>query len=318
MTFKRDGWRRHHRRCVWFVVGWLLVAANAAAQPDEESVLEVVMNERSVVNIWSQVRHTTIIVLPEDERILDFVIGDGDFWALSGADRTAYVKPLEEGVASNVSLVCESGRVYAFLVRETVDRPPHLVVRVSRAETAPAPARELVFTHRRAIEDVQAATMTAEARVAAITAAADAAVTRTEAATAATVAEFRETYPSRLRFRYQLDAEARAAPFLVSAMWDDGVFTYLKSGAQESPALYELKDEAPSLVAYDLTEEGLYIARHVLEDGWLQIGEAQAGWIVNSADVQRNRRQETVHRGITAVGLVLGSLAVWALAAGGS
>ena len=57
-----------------------------------------------------------------------------------------------------------------------------------------------------------------------------------------------------------------------------GQFTYLRSHAQESPALYELRDGEPALVAYDLTEEGLYIVRHVLGDGWLQIGDKRASW----------------------------------------
>ena len=61
-------------------------------------------------------------------------------------------------------------------------------------------------------------------------------------------------------------------------MWHDGEFTYLRSHAQESPALYELLDGEPALVAYDLTEDGLYIARHVLGDGWLQIGDERASW----------------------------------------
>ena len=61
-------------------------------------------------------------------------------------------------------------------------------------------------------------------------------------------------------------------------MWHDGRFTYLRSRAQESPAIYELKDGKPSLVAYDLTPEGLYIARHVLGDGWLRIGKKRARW----------------------------------------
>ena len=61
-------------------------------------------------------------------------------------------------------------------------------------------------------------------------------------------------------------------------MWHDGQFTYLRSRAQESPALYELRDGEPALVAYDLSEDGLYIARHVLADGWLQIGDKRAAW----------------------------------------
>ena len=63
-------------------------------------------------------------------------------------------------------------------------------------------------------------------------------------------------------------------------MWTDGRFTYLRSHAQEAPALYELKDGKPSQVAYDLSDDGLYIARHVLGPGLLRIGEKQVRWRV--------------------------------------
>ena len=58
----------------------------------------------------------------------------------------------------------------------------------------------------------------------------------------------------------------------------DGQFTYLRSNAQESPALYEAVDGDPSLVAYDLTEDGLFILRRRLNSGWLQIGARRAIW----------------------------------------
>ena len=70
----------------------------------------------------------------------------------------------------------------------------------------------------------------------------------------------------------------RILPFNVEAMWHDGQFTYLRSHAQESPALYEAVDGDPSLVAYDLTEDGLFIVRRILDSGWLQIGERRAIW----------------------------------------
>ena len=89
---------------------------------------------------------------------------------------------------------------------------------------------------------------------------------------------FRAEYPGRLAFEYRLDDDASKRPFLVEAMWHDGKFTYLRSRAQESPALYELRDGEPALVAFDLTEDGLYIARHVLGDGWLQIGDKRLRW----------------------------------------
>ncbi len=71
---------------------------------------------------------------------------------------------------------------------------------------------------------------------------------------------------------------AQDPPFNVEAMWHDGQFTYLRSHAQESPALYEAVDGDPTLVAYDLTEDGLYIVRRILDSGWLQIGKRRAIW----------------------------------------
>ena len=53
---------------------------------------------------------------------------------------------------------------------------------------------------------------------------------------------FRAEYPTRLKFPYRLEDKAHKWPFLVEGMWHDGQFTYLRSNAQESPALYEEKD----------------------------------------------------------------------------
>ena len=61
-------------------------------------------------------------------------------------------------------------------------------------------------------------------------------------------------------------------------MWHDGEFTYLRSRAREVPVLYERIDGDPSLVAFDVSEDGLYVARRVMGDGWLQIGGRRAGW----------------------------------------
>ena len=44
------------------------------------------------------------------------------------------------------------------------------------------------------------------------------------------------------------------------------------------PRSTKKKDGKPALVAYDLEEDGLYIARHVLGNGWLQIGKEKAKW----------------------------------------
>ena len=258
----------------------LLLAAfpvAATAQQDDDAFLRVTAPEEGedrIHRLRTQVRHTTVIVLPAGENILDFVVGDSEYWHLTGAANVAFLKPLRPDAATNIALVCESGRIYSFLVAEHSDGPPHLVVRVeSGAEAArlSGGSGRPAFVARSEVAAYQQ--MAAEAAEAARTAREEA-----ESRTASEIEEFRAGYPERLAFEYRLDGDAADRPFLVEAMWHDGQFTYLRSRAQESPALYELRDGEPALVAYDLSEDGLYVARHVLGDGWLQIGDKRAAW----------------------------------------
>ena len=92
----------------------LLVASTAKAQ----ATREVSYNPRSVVRINAKLRFTTMIILPEQEQILDFVCGDKEFWIVSGAQNLAYVKPAKAGASTNLNLVTASGNVYSFLLTE--------------------------------------------------------------------------------------------------------------------------------------------------------------------------------------------------------
>ncbi len=265
----------------------LLVTLPLIAQ-DGGPVLRVVEAEDQIVSIRAKTRHTTVIVLPATETVLDFVVGDSEYWHLTGAANLAFLKPIAEGVTTNVALVCASGRIYSFLVTEH-KAEPHLVVRIESqgtdgsriSPTAHEPAfvaRSQVAAYRQmaesAMQTAQAAQVDADTRIADVTAlAAD----ETEA--------FRAEYPTRLQFPYRLEDKARKWPFLVEGMWHDGRFTYLRSRAQESPALFEVKDGKPALVAYDLEEDGLYIARHVLGDGWLQIGKQKVRWRFTAPEI---------------------------------
>ena len=257
-----------------------------AQQPSADAAyLRVPMpeeGEERIPRLRARVRHTTVIVLPAEERILDFVAGDSEYWHLTGAANVAYLKPLAEDAATNVALVCESGRIYSFLVSEHGEKPPHLVVRVEAGAEAAAMspggtggpafvARSEVAAYRQmAAQAVDAAGLAREE--------AEAGITEARERAAAGIEAFRASYPERLRFEYRLDRRSSERPFRVEAMWHDGLFTYIRSRAQEAPALYELQDGEPSLVAFDLTEDGLYVARRVLGDGWLQIGDRRLHW----------------------------------------
>ena len=272
-----------------FATAAILALSVPLIAQDTGPVLRIIEAEDQIIQIRARTRHTTVIVLPATETVLDFVVGDSEYWHLTGAANLAFLKPIAEGVTTNVALVCASGRIYSFLVTESGTGDPHLVVRVeaggdadpriSPAGHEPAfVARSQVAAYRQmaesAIETARAAQVDADARIA------DA------VALAAGEAEaFRAEYPTRLKFSYRLEDKAFKWPFLVEGMWHDGRFTYLRSGAQESPALYEEKDGQPALVAYDLGEDGLYIARHVLGDGWLQIGRQRVRWRFTAPEI---------------------------------
>ena len=268
-----------------------VLAAMPAAAQGIRTVVEGA--EQQAIPVTAQVRHTTTVVLPPGETIVDVVAGDAEYWDVSVAANVAYVKPLEAGVASNVTLVAESGRVWALVVAESSDAEPDLVVYVERPERrapADAPRHAPAFVagaelaaheaeERAARAELQAIDEAAASEVAAVWTEHDAAWTR-----------WREEYPRRLRFPYRLDEAALGPPFEVEALWHDGRFTYLRSRAEETPALYELREAdrrfgrqglEPSLMTYDLHDDGLYVADHVLGPGRLRIGDLETDWTVD-------------------------------------
>lgn len=229
-----------------------------------------------VIDVACQIRYTTTIVLPFSERILDFVTGDAGTWQVTGAANIAYIKPSVEDSRSNVTLVTEAGRIYFFRVAESDAEPDiHIYVDIP-AETeeqaaALLPPHEPMFVSRDQVADYEAAAREANKRA---REAWEQANTRIQGA----VDEFRSSYPTLMRFEYKLDRKAAEAPFRVVAMWHDGRFTYARSLAEETPALYEHRDGQPSLVNYDLSPDGLFVVRRVLADGWFQLGKRRAEW----------------------------------------
>ena len=256
---------------------------------DTGPVLRVVEAEDQIVRIRAKTRHTTIIVLPATETVLDFVVGDSEYWHLTGAANLAFLKPVAEGVTTNVALVCASGRIYSFLVTERGSSDPHLVVWIEAQEKngpgISTARHEPAFVARGQVAAYQQMADTAMKTAKAAQVDADSRIADAAALAAVETEAFRADYPTRLKFPYRLADKALKWPFLVQGMWHDGQFTYLRSYAQESPALYEIKDGKPALVAYDLTEDGLYVARRLLGDGWLQIGKEKAQWKVEEREL---------------------------------
>jgi type IV secretory pathway VirB9-like protein len=241
------------------VVSFVLCARPTEAQ----TTREISYNPRSVVRINAKLRFTTMIILPEQEQILDFVCGDKEFWIVSGAQNLAYVKPAKAGATTNLNLVTASGNVYSFLLTEgTTEADLKLYV---------VPDGSLVGVGQGARKFYAAADVD-ELRQAVDAAKKDAQAARDGAATVVEqqVNAFKASYPTRLDFPYRFKAHEK--PFFVRAIYTDGVFTYLKADAPELPALYEVRDGLPNLVNFQV-EHGVYVVPKVLESGYLAVGK---------------------------------------------
>lgn len=251
-------------------VGAAVFHASATHAATEAAARVVKYSKEDIVPVHAKLRFSTLIVLPEDEEILDFTTGDKEFWVINGAHNLCYVHPAQAGIRSNLNLITASGHVYSFLLTEISNQPnaePDLKLFVEPKEVsgfavnsglrgyvsageAQAYKKELETLRSQTADQIHAA----------------------QAQSADQINHFRSTYATKLQFDYPVDPKAGREPFLVSAIYHDDSFTYIKCAAREKPALYEIKDGKPNLISFQF-ENGVYIAPKIIESGYLAIGK---------------------------------------------
>jgi type IV secretory pathway VirB9-like protein len=257
-----------------FLFGPALFAQTAIHTPTETARV-VKYGQDDIVTVHAKLRYSTMIVLPENEEILDFTTGDKDFWIINGAHNLCYIHPAQAGIRSNLNLITASGHVYSFLLEEISNEPnvePDLKIFIEPKEQSGigmdgfarnfVPASE-VDAYQREIQSVrdQAAAQ----------------VKAAEVSTKQQIEKFRAEYPTTLQFDYELDRKAIREPFLVSAIFHDDRFTYIKCAASEKPAIYEMKDGKPNLINFDL-DSGMYIIPKIMDAGYLAIGKKKVAF----------------------------------------
>jgi type IV secretory pathway VirB9-like protein len=260
------------RGCILFAALLFGSLSQAFAEADRARVVKY--GKEDIVSVHAELRFSTLIVLPDEEEILDFTTGDREFWIINGSHNLCYVHPAQAGIRSNLNLITASGHVYSFLLTEISSDPhaqPDLKLFVEpkegtasngtlrgyvRAADAEAYKKEIDAAHNQAAEQVRAA--------------------QTRAADE--ISQFRSTYATKLRFDYALDTKAAREPFLVSAIYHDETFTYIRCAAREKPSLYEVKDGKPNLVSFQL-ENGVYIVPKIVDRGYLAIGKKKLTFI---------------------------------------
>ncbi|SRR6266567_6366013 len=239
------------RKFVLALIALLPLAVHAQEVKDARTVK---YEQKSIVRINARPRFTTLILLPPQERILDYVIGDRDEWVLEGAQNFAYLKPAKAGIETSVNLITASGNIYSFYCVSGEAAPdlkvfiePSEQTMISALQGAPrlVPASEVEDIRQAAALQVKNAQAEKEA--------------------------FRNDYPTAaLKSDYKFLKDKK--PFKVSDIYHDDKFTYIRSTAQEKPTLYEVKDGEPTLINFSLNN-GVYVVEHILDKGYLQVGK---------------------------------------------
>ena len=251
------------------VVG--LIAFTALSAQAAVSGRTVKYSQQDIVSVHAKIRFSTLIVLPQNEDILDFATGDKEFWIINGAHNLCYVHPAQTGIRSDLHLITSTGRVYSFLLTEVSNDPsmePDLKLFVEPADESSISGGSPGFQNFVRADEAEAYKKELET----LRVQMDTQVRAAESRTAEQVSKFRADYQKTLQFDYELDKKAAVEPFLVSMIYHDDAFTYIKCSAREKPALYEVKDGKPNLINFQF-ENGVYIAPKVVDEGYLVAGK---------------------------------------------
>jgi len=252
------------------VVGLIAFTA-LSAQAATVSGRTVKYSQQDIVSVHAKIRFSTLIVLPQNEDILDFATGDKEFWIINGAHNLCYVHPAQTGIRSDLHLITSTGRVYSFLLTEVSNDPsmePDLKLFVEPADESSISGGSPRFQNFVRADEAEAYKKELET----LRVQMDTQVRAAESRTAEQVSKFRADYQKTLQFDYELDKKAAVEPFLVSMIYHDDAFTYIKCSAREKPALYEVKDGKPNLINFQF-ENGVYIAPKVIDEGYLVAGK---------------------------------------------
>jgi type IV secretion system protein VirB9 len=210
---------------------------------------------KDIVRVTTRPHFTTLILLPPQERILDFVIGDKDAWVLEGTQNFAYLKPSKPGLETSMNLITASGNIYTFYCSSSDAVQPDLKLFIE-------PTDEKLLTAASGAPRLLPASEVDQFR--------EAAALEVKAAQEQSN-HFRAEYPVHsLKFDYKFKKNKK--PFSLSAIYHDDRFTYIHSSATEKPTFYEVKDGQPTLVNFTL-QDGVYVIDHIVEKGYLSVGK---------------------------------------------
>ena len=272
----------------------LLLAATCAAADSKVSLppaptiddpRSVTVGERSVVPIQVCQLQATILVLPEHELTRNTVVSDTENWILETtaakqASRFVTVKvkkPLTTETPLTIITDHENSYTFKLLLgsdhcdsKVFIDADAQLAKHIedTRPWASPDEVAQLKMQIEQASKGAAAAEVKAETQV----------------------ESFRSTYPAKLRFDYKFD-DKTAEKMGVHSIFRDSKFTYVSANPQETPALYEIKDGKPSMIAFDF-RDGLYSTARIIDQGYLAVGGSGNGKHQEKLEFKRTVSEE--------------------------
>jgi type IV secretion system protein VirB9 len=269
-----------------FVASVALTAADIAPTPTSSApavseARTVLVTQKSTVLIRTSVFASTLIVLPEEEKIATVFEGDRSNWRYDTAKistRYLSIKPIAPNIKTDLHVVSDHGNSYSFLLQEVsseagVAYDSKVFLEAGDQAIKDSLLKLPVFVPAEEADKYKQQAAQAREELQKGLDQQQQALDRQQSRLQADTETFRATYPAKLRFPYQWDAKA-AQKLGVQQIWTDDKFTYIRADPQETPALYEIKDNQPSLVNYDY-RNGLYTVPKLIEHGYLAVGKAK-------------------------------------------
>lgn len=237
----------------------VLLAGGSILSAAQSTTRVVHYHANDIVAVHGKMRYTTLIEVPQGERIMEAATGDKDFWIIEAVENYCFLHPAKSGIHSNLNLITDKGNVYSFTLDEVGEAEPDLKVLLEASDPSlvsaiHSPSKYVAAGEVEAFKNqAQSAQLAAKDQV----------------------AQFKSEYPTKsLQFDYSYRAEK---PFEIQAIYHDAEFTYIKSKANEKFAIYEVKDGKPNAINFEL-RDATYVIPKVLDRAYLQIGKKRMGF----------------------------------------
>ena len=249
--------------------------AEQPAKADDKSRV-VQASEKTVITIRTAVLESTLLTLPENEKVAITFAGDTKNWLIQATKvptRYLSVKPMVAHTQTNLHIITDHGNDYSFLLTEVSGSPDPYDVKVF-IEAGDKKMQENIQAPPVMISAEESERVKREAEQVKKEATASVQAAQTKAT--ADVEAYRESYPGRMTFGYTWD-KSKGEKFGLQEIWNDDKFTYFRARPNEAPALYEVKDGKPSLINFTL-KDGLYTIDKLIDSGYLAVGKLQVNF----------------------------------------